>query len=94
MLRKSPPARLIARIPDALGEAPGPAASANIRISGGLPVWHDKAMSQNAKPSPPKPCPICHVAMQATAKGAETVHRCERCSLTLTVKTSPSGRER
>lgn len=51
-------------------------------------------MTSNAKPSPPKACPICQVAMQATRKGAETEHRCERCSLTLTVKTSQSGRER
>lgn len=48
-------------------------------------------MNQHPKPSPPKACPVCQVAMQATHMGAETEHRCERCNLTLTVKTPRSA---
>lgn len=42
-------------------------------------------MNAPTTPNPPKACPVCQVAMQATRRGEDTVHRCERCSLTITV---------
>jgi hypothetical protein len=54
---------------------------------------HDANMSSHAKPTPPKACPVCQVAMQATRVGGDTVHRCERCSLTVTVKAPRDRRE-
>jgi hypothetical protein len=43
-------------------------------------------MNREPRPTPPKACPVCQVAMQATRKDAEIVHRCERCALTITIK--------
>jgi len=42
-------------------------------------------MSQAFKPAPPKPCPVCQVAMQATVTATDTVHRCQRCGLSVTI---------
>jgi hypothetical protein len=50
-------------------------------------------MSSHAKPTPPKACPICQVAMQASRVGADTVHRCERCNLVVTVKPPRENRD-
>src|SRR6185312_11850870 len=45
-----------------------------------------RGMSRTRRPAPPKPCPVCRIAMQETRREAAIVHRCERCSLTITVK--------
>ena len=37
------------------------------------------------KPKPPKICPVCHVAMQATKIENGVVHTCENCGLTITI---------
>lgn len=52
-------------------------------------------MNQPLRPPPPKPCPVCQVAMQATVNEADTVHRCQRCGLSVTIRaTKPiSGRQ-
>jgi tRNA(Ile2) C34 agmatinyltransferase TiaS len=42
-------------------------------------------MNDAAKPTPPKQCPVCHVAMQATVLRGGTHHRCEQCGLTISV---------
>ncbi len=43
-------------------------------------------MEQQPKPlAPPKACPICSVAMQATETKECIVHRCENCGMTITV---------
>ena len=34
---------------------------------------------------PPKPCPICSVAMQATETNERIVHCCNNCGMTITV---------
>jgi Transcription factor zinc-finger len=47
-------------------------------------------MSRMPKPTPPKPCPICQVAMQMTAEAGATVHRCERCGTVISVA-KPAG---
>jgi hypothetical protein len=46
------------------------------------------------KPAPPKACPVCQVAMQATRVGEDTEHRCERCALTIRVTASGHGEKR
>ncbi len=52
-------------------------------------------MKQPLRPPPPKPCPVCHVAMQATVNEADIVHRCQRCGLTVTFKaTEPATARR
>ena len=42
-------------------------------------------MSRLSKLDPPRPCPICRVAMQATATGHSVTHRCERCGTVIAV---------
>jgi uncharacterized Zn finger protein len=34
---------------------------------------------------PPKACPICSVAMQATETKERIVHRCENCGMLITI---------
>jgi hypothetical protein len=34
---------------------------------------------------PPKACPICSVAMQATETKERIVHRCENCGMIITI---------
>ena len=46
-------------------------------------------MNHDRKPAPPKACPVCQVAMQSTRAGADIVHRCEHCNLTMIVKAPP-----
>jgi uncharacterized Zn finger protein len=38
-----------------------------------------------SKPEPPKPCPICFVAMQATNEERHIVHRCEQCGTVIMI---------
>jgi len=40
---------------------------------------------ESSKPEPPKPCPVCLVAMQATEDARGVTHRCERCGTVITV---------
>ena len=44
-------------------------------------------MEQQSNPltKPPKACPICSVAMQATETKERIVHRCENCGMILTI---------
>ncbi len=48
-------------------------------------------MSRVPKPKPPKPCPVCQVAMQSRVGAHGTVHACQQCGLTVTIKTPPAG---
>jgi Zn-finger nucleic acid-binding protein len=41
------------------------------------------------RPKPPKVCPVCFVAMQATKTEEKIVHLCQRCGLTITVGSLP-----
>jgi hypothetical protein len=51
-------------------------------------------MEQNSDPFvPPKPCPICSVAMQATKTDERIVQRCERCGMTITIVLPAKQRE-
>jgi len=50
-------------------------------------------MSQAAKTTPPKPCPVCQVAMQATVSDTDTVHRCQRCGLIVSFRTKKPRNE-
>jgi ribosomal protein L37AE/L43A len=34
---------------------------------------------------PPKSCPICSVAMQATKRDERIIHKCERCGMIITI---------
>jgi ribosomal protein S27AE len=44
-------------------------------------------MEQQPKPFvPPKACPICSVAMQATETKERIVHRCGRCGMIITIQ--------
>ena len=43
-------------------------------------------MKQPLKSPPPKACPVCQVAMQATVNETDIVHRCQRCGLTMTFR--------
>jgi uncharacterized Zn finger protein len=43
-------------------------------------------MEQQPKPLvPPKACPICSVAMQATETKERIVYRCENCGMIITI---------
>jgi hypothetical protein len=44
-------------------------------------------MEQQSNPltKPPKACPICSVAMQATETKERIVHQCENCGMILTI---------
>jgi uncharacterized Zn finger protein len=37
------------------------------------------------KPEPPKPCPVCSVAMQTTDEERHIVHRCQRCGTVIMI---------
>jgi len=45
-----------------------------------------------SKPEPPKSCPVCFVAMQATKEDRRIIHRCERCGTVIEI-TRPEGRQ-
>ena len=45
------------------------------------------------RPGPPKSCPVCQVAMQATRTENGITHRCERCDLIITITPLRSGDE-
>jgi DNA-directed RNA polymerase subunit M/transcription elongation factor TFIIS len=43
-------------------------------------------MEQHLNPNvPPKACPICSVAMQATETKERIVHRCDNCGMSITI---------
>jgi ribosomal protein L37AE/L43A len=42
-------------------------------------------MNSAQKPTPPRQCPVCRIAMQATVVETGIHHRCEQCGLTISV---------
>jgi len=43
-------------------------------------------MEQKLEPFvPPKSCPICSVAMQATKRDERIIHKCEHCGMIITI---------
>ena len=47
-------------------------------------------MTNLPKKDPPKPCPLCRVAMQSVVTTNGTVHECLRCGTTVTVTENDS----
>jgi hypothetical protein len=41
------------------------------------------------RPTPPKPCPICKIAMQLKSVPNGTIHICQRCGLEIAVIPEP-----
>lgn len=37
------------------------------------------------RPTPPRACPVCGVAMQTTETETRIVHKCENCGMTIAV---------
>ena len=42
-------------------------------------------MPQWSEPKSAKVCPVCQVTMHVTVNESDTVHRCERCGLIISV---------
>ncbi len=40
-------------------------------------------VTQPHKPTPPRPCPICLVAMQTTEERGRLVNECHNCGMTI-----------
>jgi Zn-finger nucleic acid-binding protein len=48
-------------------------------------------MRPPSNPEPPRPCPICQVAMQTSETAHSIVHQCARCGVVITVGKPEKG---